>query len=221
MTSNLKSNTIKPKKILIEAHFLPSIPYFSYLYHCEEAIVDDLSLFIRQSYRNRARILGANKVLDLTVPVSKGKSQLPLKDVLIDYSTPWQKKHLSSIISAYNNSPFFQYYADDFCPLLMKKEKYLLDYNIALLTYLKDVIKIGSIISFLSTYTTPPENEVIDLRNNILPPKKNYRQPQGYTDVPYTQVFLSEKSFIPSLSIIDLLFNTGNESIMILRNSFD
>ncbi|MEG1635859.1 MAG: WbqC family protein, partial [Rikenellaceae bacterium] len=67
--------------------------------------------YTKQTYRNRCTILSANGAINLTVPIVKiSGEKMPIKEVKIDYATPWQKLHMRSIMSAYRNSPYFEHY---------------------------------------------------------------------------------------------------------------
>jgi len=209
-------NIYSEKEVLNELHYLPNVHYFSSFFHSRGLVLDDCSRFVKQSYRNRTRIAGANRVLELIIPLKKGKTHQRIKDVMIDYQQPWQKKHWTSIVSAYNNSPFFQYYRDDIAERLFKKEPFLWDFNLNLLHYLMDIIGINKNISFLSFHDCS-DNTLIDLRNQIHP--KSSRQIPFIQDCPYMQVFENKSGFIPGLSIIDLIFNMGNESYQVIKNS--
>ena len=97
--------------MLIELHYLPNIDYFLQLLKADEVILETKESFQKQTYRNRALILGANKVETLTVPVVHAmNSDEIITETSIDYSNRWAAIHLQTIRSAYGRSPFFEYY---------------------------------------------------------------------------------------------------------------
>ena len=114
-----------PKILLSSAYFGP-IQYFARFVSGKSILIEQYDHYLKQSYRNRCKILGANGILALVVPVKKPNgNKTIIKDVLIDYDTDWQKNHLESIKSAYKNSAFFEYYSDDFFQAIKKKTKLL------------------------------------------------------------------------------------------------
>lgn len=206
------------KALLIEPHYFPNIQYFSKIFNYNEIIIDDLSLFEKQSYRNRMRILGANKVLSLIVPVKKDKTKMKLKDVQIDYGINWQKDHWNSIISAYNKSPFFLFYMNDFEKNFNKKKNFLIDLNIEIILNLIEILELDTKIKLLSE-TDVSKGEFDDLRNSIHPKKKHNKSDNSLKNIEYQQVFSERFDFIPNLSVVDLLSNKGPEAVQILMES--
>ena len=203
-------------KILLEPHYLPNIQYFSkfLMYSC--VIIDDLSIYEKQTFRNRCQILGANKVLDLIVPVHRGKSKIPLFQIKIDNSGNWQKNHWLSIESAYSKSPYYFYYKDYLKQYFGTKQLGLLSLDFQILKTLIELLNIDVRIELLSEQSK--DETFCDFRNKIHP--KPYRQVQDeqFRAQSYIQVFNDRYPFIPNLSILDLLFNMGNESIVILNS---
>src|SRR5690606_5888026 len=116
---------------LSTACFAP-VQYYSKLSQFETVFIDQHENFQKQTYRNRYVILGANGPLSLIVPVVKGRGKkLNIRDLKISYDTDWQRNHWRTIFSAYNSSPFFEYYQDDIRPFFEKPSKYLFDFNMA------------------------------------------------------------------------------------------
>ncbi len=203
------------RKILIEAHYLPSIEYFACIGQFEEIHIEAWENFAKQSYRNRCYINIANKVIPLVVPISHhGKK--PIKDTVIDYRQPWLKNHWNSIQSAYGKAPFFEFYADKIETILFEKRKYLLDLNHELLTNCLEALKINGKIFNTSSYQERITDEYFDARS-MIHPKKDFRERKFYTPVSYYQIF--GRKFVENLSIIDLLFCAGPEAGYILSKS--
>jgi hypothetical protein len=194
--------------ILSSLHF-PPIIYFAYLYQFknEEIKIDIHENFIKQTYRNRYSILGPNGVQNLIMPLKKSPNNCPIHLIEIDYSENWQKQHFRSLKTAYGNSPFFEYYEDFFENLITNhQEKLLIDYNLKTLNKVLGILKISPNISLTEKFH-PYQEE--DIRLEISPKKelKNNIQFQNYI-----QVFSEKNDFIPNLSILDLIFNLGNQS---------
>lgn len=195
-------------KILVESHYLPCIEYFRQLVRSEEILVEYWENFQKQTYRNRCRILGANKVDILTVPVTKAGQKVLMKDVKIDYSAAWYAIHWRAIQSAYGKSPFFEYYGDYFQDILFRKPVFLWDLNMELMTLCLKLLRERKKIVATSGWKKEYEMEICDLRAKIKPKEDN--NTLIHTISPYVQVFGS--NFVPNLSIIDLLFNKGPDA---------
>ena len=157
-------------------------------------------------------IAGANGKIKLSVPLVGGRDQRTIsKDVKIDNSVNWQVQHLRSIISAYNRSPFFEHFSDDFSRLFRKEYQYLLDWNLVCLDWLKVSTGGKWAFSMSEKYETRLENtSIVDLRNRFFP---RTIQNENIGDLTYSQVFGEKNGFIPDLSILDLLFCTGPQYV--------
>ncbi|WP_292268167.1 WbqC family protein [Butyricimonas sp.] len=198
--------------ILVNTAYFPPIQYFSEIKNCSEILVEQHESYGKQSYRNRCDIMTANGVMTLSVPVVKGATlKILTKDVLVDYSTNWQKLHFKGIESAYKNSPYYDYYIDNLLPFFERKEKYLLDLNTKILRELMENIGLNRPLTFTEDYYPIPANHD-DLRDVIHPKPSRRRTERPFTPKPYHQTFAERFPFTPNLSIIDLLFNMGPET---------
>ncbi len=201
------------KNIILSTAYLAPIQYFTKFVEYDKVIIEAHENFIKQTYRNRCKIYAANGELSLSIPVKKNAPKTKIKELQIDYDTNWRKLHWKSIESAYNSSPFFEYYIDDFSPFYTKKFKYLFDFNTELLKMILENIDISTNIDFTETFFNN-EYEMDDFREQIHP--KNRDVDKNFKIIEYTQVFQSKHSFIPNLSIVDLLFNEGPNSSIVL-----
>jgi len=200
--------------VLLSTAYFPPVEYFMEVVSAPGILLDKHENYTKQTYRNRCKILGANGPISLIIPVEKGRSRkTPVKDIRIYNSLNWQRNHWRTVFSAYNSSPFFEYYEEDLKPFFEKKWEFLFDLNTALLQTVLEILEIPGRIQFTRIYEKEPTG-IKDLRKNISPktdPLKEFK--------PYTQVFHEKFGFMPNLSIIDLLFNKGPESLAILENS--
>jgi hypothetical protein len=202
---------------ILNSLYLAPIEYYSALFRAENAIIEIHDNYQKQSYRNRCQIAGANGAISLSIPIEKpATSTCKMKDIRISEHGNWRHLHWNAIISAYRSSPFFEYYEDDFRPFYEKKQTFLHDFNEELRQLICRLIGIQTPVSYSETYIeTVSENEknIIDFRE-IIHPKKTI-----IAETPiYYQVFAEKNGFIPQLSIIDLLFNRGNESRLMLSS---
>jgi len=192
-------------------YFAP-IEYYYYLIqhtaHAEHTVfIEQNENYIKQSYRNRCSIYGANGKLNLIIPVHKNAHHCLIKEVRICNEQNWQKTHWRSIVAAYNSSPFFQYYDYELQPFYEKQFEFLIDFNEQLQNKILELL--NHKIFFLKTNSYFASQEIgIDLRNSIHPKNNN----STIVFRPYSQVFQDKFGFISNLSILDLLFNLGNES---------
>jgi hypothetical protein len=161
----------------------------------------------KQSYRNRCYIFGANGKQLLNIPIShtnKTSGKLKMKDVLIENSN-WQRQHYKSLTTAYNHSPFFEFYKDDIQFIFTKKYKYLLDINIDSFQFINDALDLSKKYSISKIYN---ENPINDFRYLAAVKNKDIIK-----YIPYIQMFDGENGFLKNLSILDLLFMEGPNSI--------
>lgn len=193
---------------LLPTAYLAPIKYYAILLQSNNCSIEIHEHFIKQSIRNRCEIYGANGKLRLTIPKErKGSSKTLISEIKIAYKENWQKLHWNAIKSAYNSSPFFEYYKDELEPFFNKKETNLVDFNNQLQEEILDLLQEDNPISYTKQYEH--KGDFTDLRNHKWELEK---QPE------YNQVFMEKHGFIPNLSILDLLFNLGPESGEYLHN---
>ena len=196
--------------------YFGNIQYFSNIVATKEPIIDIYENYCKQSYRNRCDIVGANGKLSLTVPtVKKHNLKTAMCEIEIDYATAWQKQHLKSIVSAYKNSPYFDYYFDLIEPLFNKQNKYLIDLNNSTLDITSKIIGIDNRTQQSDAYIT--KGETADFRDLISP--KNKEVDNQFRNIEYYQVFSEKMDFNPNMSILDLIFCEGTNAKDILENS--
>jgi WbqC-like protein family len=218
--------------ILIESQFFPPIDYLA---RCAQ----------KGSYRNRCHIAGANGLQVLSVPLRRnGKDAIEsskdsiknglnnvkngadniendtddirsIKNVRISYDVDWQKQHWRTLQTAYGSAPFWDFYAPVFERFFHQRFDYLLDYNVEILKAIFKLLKIEKTVNIsLSTTYESIYTEGSDLRNTLHP-----KTPHPANAVPYSQLFNDRYAFMPHLSILDVLFCCGNQSLSILKNT--
>ncbi len=197
----------------IELQYLPSLEYFCAILKNDEIIIEAQEYFEKQSYRNRCRIQTTNKIDTLTVPVLNGNKKVLIKDLKIDYSQGWTRRHWGAIHSAYGKAPFFEFYSEYFKKLLDKKPDFLFDLNLEILTICLKLLRLEKKIIFTEYYQKNIENDF----RGLIHPKRNHVVNNLYQPLAYRQNFGNE--FEPNLSIIDLLFCQGNQSLSVLKES--
>lgn len=181
----------------------------------------------KQSWRNRCRILTSNGPENLNVPVvhENGTFALPIREIRVEYTTPWVQRTERAIESAYSSSPFFIYYKDELFAILDSHPATLWELNRRLIDFFCTKIGIAPQIIETTDYCVPatvipnPEGvkESSDYRTMIHPKRPNTILWDLGLERPYWQVFKDKFGFVPGLSIMDLLFNEGPESLCWLR----
>lgn len=207
----------------LSSSYLGCIQYFQKLASYPQIVIEQHDNYTKQTYRNRCHIIGAEGIQSLTIPVIKsGELKTSMKDIKISDHGNWKHLHWHAIVSAYNNSPYFEFYAAEFEPFYngTKNFKYLLDFNEELQSLILNLLCIDKHYTYSSEYKTDFNVSEVDFRD-IIHPKKGYKDTDVSFDVvPYYQVFKEKHGFVPNLSIIDLLFNKGPESVFYLDLSF-
>ena len=164
----------------------------------------------KQTYRNRCYIYGANgkQLLNIPVTIPKSSKKTKSKDILVENAN-WQKQHYKSLEAAYNHSPFFEFYKDDLRKIFSKKYTYLLDVNLDTFNFIMDALELFKEYTLSKTYE---ETKLNDFRN-LADSKKKVE----ISSIPYIQMFDQKFGFLKNLSILDLLFMEGPNSINFLE----
>ncbi|MGL4327576.1 MAG: WbqC family protein [Tannerellaceae bacterium] len=207
-------------KVYLSTAYLASIQYYAKLYSFEKVCIESDCNYVKQTFRNRCMIGAANGAMPLSIPIEKPDSpKCKTRDIRIAEHGNWRHLHWNAISSAYNSTPFFEYYKDDFVGFYEKKYDFLFDYNEQLREMICSLIDFTPNVSYSHEYQTVVEENAIDLREKISPKKPFDTWDNEFKAIPYYQVFQQKHGFLPNLSIIDLLFNMGPESLLILRDS--
>ncbi|HTD98092.1 MAG TPA: WbqC family protein [Mucilaginibacter sp.] len=197
------------KGAVLPLFYLPPVEYFAQLNRYNpDFVIESKEHFPKQTYRNRANIYSPDGVLTLVVPVVRGsKAHKPVRDVKISYDFNWQRLHWMGLQGCYRRSAYFEYYEDEFAVFYEKKEPFLFDYNEQLLQMLLKLLKMKVTISYTESYEAEYPG-LTDLRQSITPKRSS-----EYIQKPYFQLFEERHGFMKNLSIVDLLFNQGPQSV--------
>ena len=191
--------------VILPSAYMPSVEYVARLLR-EECVIDLGENYIKRSERNRASILSANGVMQLTVNVENAnRPRQKMRDVKIDYSKRWQHQHWVSILSAYKSSPYFDHFAHEIEPFYKREWRYLVDYNMEYLDVLLRLLGAKGKPTVSEQYVEAAEGD-LDLR-----PKQ--KKDSTFVAEPYFQVFSDRMPFQPNLSVLDLLMCEGKASI--------
>lgn len=240
-----KAISSKVPKLLSTAYF-PPVSYFAAMAQEMEGLSDrrrdggsSLELtpsvvyieacenYQKQSYRNRCYFYGADGIQSLSFPVihEGGTHKQPITQIKVDYSTPWPQQHKMAIISAYRTSAYFEYYQDELFEILDRKYERLFDLNLAIIRFFIEKTGIAVDLRCTEDFSrdgnlTDINGDIIhckDLREAIHPKRSDSILSELGLKKEYFQVFAGRQGFKENLSIMDLLFNEGPDSILYLK----
>ena len=254
--------------MLLGIAYFPPVSYFALMAESPVVHFEACENYQKQSWRNRCRIYAADGPQYLNFPVvhEGGTHELPIREIKVDYSTPWVIRTERAIASAYESSAYFDYYKDELFAILDSHPETLFDLDLQIIRFFLRKIRLSVDIRFTEEYLPPalyrPEG-IPSGRRDVVPgpegipsvrrwlPKREGTHGVGRTasdgmpsgpygadyrevlhpkrpdtvlkdlglEKPYFQVFARKYGFIPNLSIMDLLFNEGPDSILFLRTS--
>lgn len=206
--------------VLLSSTYFGPIQWYQKLYRHECCYIEKYDHFIKQTYRNRCQIATTQGVQTLSIPVEKFDApKCLMRDVRISDHANWRHVHWNALVSAYGESPFFEFYEDDIRPFFTKKWTFLYDFNFEIMQKMCELLDIEPNIQETTTYVNTDDlplqmPQITDLRDVIRP---KHPLPDGaFTPRPYYQVYARKHGFIPNLSILDLLMNMGNEAVLYL-----
>jgi hypothetical protein len=207
---------------LLSNAYLGPVQYYSKIVSYLLVLIELFETYHKQSYRNRCIILGANGPLVLSIPVLDGpRAKASMNEIQLSYDHNWQQIHWKSIVSAYKNSPFFDHYSDELAPFYHQRNwKYLIDYNSEIQDTVLKAINFKPEIKYTESYIKSGETPegTDDFRYSIHPKSQRQGFDNEFKAISYHQVFNEQFTFTPNLSIIDLLFNEGPDTMAVLRD---
>ncbi|MDT0642860.1 WbqC family protein [Zunongwangia sp. F363] len=208
-------------RILLHPVYFGPVSQYVQLVNAEEVIFENEDNYQKQTYRNRMYIYDANGKLLLNIPI-KHTSALGIsssghqkyKQVLIENEFEWQKQHWRALKASYQTSPFFEFYEDELYPLYHKKYELLMEFNYSCMQFVLDCLQVDIPFRKTSEYILNLK-DVEDCRHFV-----DAKSKEKFSNKRYAQVFEPKHGFIPDLSILDLLFNEGPNSLEYLRSQY-
>lgn len=200
------------QSVIVPTAYFGNVIWFKNILNHENIIIEHFEYFEKQSLRNSCEIYGANGKLKLSVPIKERKNKSLTNDILIDNSQHWQTRHIRSIESAYRNSPFFEYYWDDYLKILNTSHEKLIDLNKSLFIITLRVLKINPSVTYSTHYI-----ELAEAADRRSKHHFNKSELESLEFKKYHQVFNEKCGFISNLWIGDVIFNLANDTISIIK----
>lgn len=198
-------------KILLPIFYLPPVSWFAvFLKEEDEIVLEQYENFPKQTYRNRANIYGANGRLSLIIP-TRHTGKRVLKETEISHRENWQQLHWKSIKTAYQRSPYFEFYEEKIEKIFEFKTDSLIEFNLNALKIIQDILKTEKAYSLNNDYVKIPLEE--NYREKFSAKKETEFEMEEYY-----QTFSDKLGFEKDLSILDLICNKGPETLTYLKN---
>lgn len=200
--------------LLASTYFGP-VQWYQKLNQSDCCLIERHDHFVKQTYRNRCVIATTSGLQALTVPIERYEgAHCEMRDIRISDHGSWRHLHWNALQSAYGESPFFEFYADDLIPFFERRWELLFDFNTAITRKMCELLDVHPQIAFTEVYASAEEEGVTDFRDVIRP--KHPLPDDGFRPRRYYQVYEQKHGFQPNLSILDLLFNEGPEAVLYL-----
>lgn len=202
---------------ILQTTYFGPVQWYQKLSRYDHCLIEQYDTYQKQTYRNRCLISTANGPQALTVPVEHTDDKTLVKDLRISDHNQWRRVHWNALQSAYSESPFFDYYVDDIHPFFEQKYDFLVDFNEAIRQKVCELIDIHPQVEYTSEYSSAVRHQpsdITDFRDVIH--AKHAKPDPAFEARPYWQVFRHKHGFQPNLSVLDLLFCMGPESVFYL-----
>lgn len=200
--------------LLIDLHYFTPVTSFEISNGISNIVFEQYEFHQKMSFRNRCQIAGADGLINLSIPLEKGRDQKTLvKNVRIAAKEDWQGQHWKTICSCYSKSPWFEFYRDELESIYRQRRQFLFDWNMVCFEWIRKVLPYKPAVGLTESWQPEyPAEEYLDWRSKLMP--KNIA---GFPAVKYHQVFEERTGFLPNLSILDLLFCEGKNAAGILN----
>ena len=200
---------------LLAATYFGPVQWYQKLNQSDRCLIERHDHFIKQTYRNRCVIATTNGLQALTVPIERFEgAHCAMLNIRISDHGSWRHLHWNALQSAYGESPFFEFYADDIRPFFERRWDFLVDFNMEITQKMCELLDIQPHITLTDAYVSAEDVGVTDYRDAIRP--KNPLPDNSFQPRRYYQVYEQKHGFQPNLSVLDLLFNEGPEAVLYL-----
>jgi len=219
-----------------QPEYLPWLGFFDRIYKADIFVILDNVQYQKNGFINRNKIKTAQGWQWLTIPVKQREALKNIKEIEINNELDWKSKHWKALLYNYNKAPYFKKYFDFFEKVykqnwrnLANLDIYLIKNIMALLGLKKEIKKSSSLSAKgkaddllvnickelkVDTYLSGPGGKEYMKMEKFKEENINVTF-QDFVHPAYPQLF-EEKGFIPYLSVVDILFNCGPESLNII-----
>lgn len=202
--------------LIVDSQYFGTIDYIKTLFQFSNIEIDQYENYRKMGFRNRCIVAGSNGLVTLSVPLVNGRDARQLmKDTRINYAGRWQMEQVRTLESCYARAPYFEYFWPEVRELVLVKHEFLLDKNMAILEWLRKILRIDLVLGRSSVYQAGYGEGYVDLRDRTRP--NNY--PAQDPGIRYTQVFQDRIGFQPNLCVLDYLFCAGPDLKSSLKGS--
>jgi len=230
---------IRNKAAILQAGYIPWLGFFEQMYRCDIFVFLDDVKYTKLDWRNRNRIKSPTGIHWLTIPVlTKGLDGQKICEAKIDNSKKWQLKHMRILENCYRRSKHFNTYFEDIKYFFTRAYSYLSPFTVDLTLWINEKLGLHRKILSSSDLNVEYNSKQDRLLNLLQVLDSNYfyegKSGEDYIDTElfdqngitvefqdydhpfYNQVWEKEWGFVSHLSVLDLLFNHGPESLDIL-----
>jgi len=198
--------------VLLDCEYFPCIGWYQQFLRHEKIWIEKHEYFQRASLRNRCYVAGPNGRLALSVPLEGGRNQrILMHELKISDRDPWQDRHWKTLQACYGRSPYFPYFEEAIGGIFTRKYNFLVDLNLDTLVLMNSLLSVKKEFEMTMDYQKTYPDQVADQRSAF-----NAAHPGELTDVRYLQPFEGKNGFIAGLSMLDLLFCEGKQSLQLL-----
>lgn len=224
------------KAVILQPMYLPWMGYFDLIDKSDVFVFFDDVQFVGRSWQQRNKIKTPQGWTWLTIPISRASgSRIRISEATIDNSSNWKENHLKSIRYNYGKASFFQEYMDLLEEIYDRDWEHLADLNITLVERITAILGLEG--KFIRSSELGVEGVKTDHLINISrevgadeyisgPAAKDYIEVDKFKSAgiklywhefhhpSYPQLY---GDFVPYMSVIDLLFNTGRDAMNYIR----
>lgn len=222
---------------VLQPSYLPWLGYFEQMHHADTFIFLNDAQYTKSDWRNRNRIKTARGPSWITMPIRRISSKQRICEALINYDRPWTEDHVNLLEFNYRKAPFFKPVMERIVPHLNARYERLEDLTIQLILDLADFMGLGR--PTLRSSEIPPRSADRNLRLlqmcQAVGATEFYEGASGrdyldtdlfqkhgirvvFQDYRHPEYRQFQGPFVPHLSVVDLLFHHGPESLAIIAS---
>jgi hypothetical protein len=224
---------------ILQPAYLPWLGYFEMLDASELYVIFDHVQYIKKERHNRNKIKGPQGEIVLSIPVKKAPQKTSIRDIEISYDDGNHLlKHWKSIQHAYQKAPYFDQYHDAISQIYSTKHEKLMGLSVELIRAFCTLLRINVKFVYSSDYPQvhlqdTKTGRVIDLciqsgikllydakgAEEFIDPDlfKTHKLEVKFHNYNHPEYRQQHGDFLPYMSVIDLLFNEGPNSLAVIR----